>query len=239
MAETAACRLARSSPGGRASLPQLALRGAATLIDVFGLRSASRTIGAMPASGQCIQQPAQRWCPAHRIVLNRQESRMSHDQDHDLKSLSAAACCRAPPRCRWPASRPGRWRSSSPPPRSTPPSSPITDTEVTVGQLHSATGTMAISRDRLDPGRAARHRPDQRDGRRPRPQDQGHQGRRRLRLADLRREEPRSCWSTTRSPPCSAAGPRPRARPCCRSSRRKTACSTTRPSTKAWSRART
>ena len=44
-------------------------------------------------------------------------------------------------------------------------------------------------RDRLDPGRAARHRPDQRHGRHPGPQDQGHQGRRRQRLAHLRREE--------------------------------------------------
>ena len=43
-------------------------------------------------------------------------------------------------------------------------------------------------RDRLDPGRAARHRPDQRHRRHPRPQDQDHPGGRRQRLADLRRE---------------------------------------------------
>ena len=43
-------------------------------------------------------------------------------------------------------------------------------------------------RDRLDPGRAPGDRADQRDGRRARPQDQDHPGRRRLRLADLRRE---------------------------------------------------
>jgi hypothetical protein len=64
----------------------------------------------------------------------------------------------------------------------------ITDTEITVGQLHSATGTMAISEtgNRFDPGRAARHRPDQCHGRHPGPQDQGHQGRRCLRLAHVR-----------------------------------------------------
>ena len=42
--------------------------------------------------------------------------------------------------------------------------------------------------DRRDPGRAARDRPDQRDGRPARTQDQGDQGGWRFRLADLRRE---------------------------------------------------
>ncbi len=64
----------------------------------------------------------------------------------------------------------------------------VTDTEVTVGILHSVTGTMAISRDRLGGGREARDRADQRRRRRARPQDQVHPGRRRQRLADLRRE---------------------------------------------------
>ncbi len=43
-------------------------------------------------------------------------------------------------------------------------------------------------RNRLGPGRKARHRADQRIGRRARPQDRIHPGRRRHRLADLRRE---------------------------------------------------
>jgi len=43
-------------------------------------------------------------------------------------------------------------------------------------------------RNRFDPGRTPRHRADQRNGRRARPQDPDHSGRRRIRLADLRRE---------------------------------------------------
>ncbi len=62
----------------------------------------------------------------------------------------------------------------------------VTDTEVTVGILHSVTGTMAISETgsveaeklAIDQINAA--------GRRARPQDQVHPGRRRERLADLR-----------------------------------------------------
>ena len=52
-------------------------------------------------------------------------------------------------------------------------------------------------------------------------------------------KRPRSCWSRTSAPRCSAAGPRPPARPCCRCSNNITACCTTRPSTKAWSSRRT
>ena len=94
-------------------------------------------------------------------------------------------------------------------------------------------------RDRLGGGRKARDRADQRARRRARPQDQVHPGRRRQRLADLRREGEEASGAATSAPRCSAAGPRPRARRCCRCSSSTTACSTTRPSTKASSSRRT
>ncbi len=115
----------------------------------------------------------------------------------------------------------------------------VTDTDVTVGILHSVTGTMAISETgsveaeqlAIDQINAA--------GRRARPQDQVHPGGRRQRLADLRREGQEAAGQRQVRVACSAAGPRPRARPCCRCSSRTTACSTTRPSTKASSSRRT
>ncbi len=64
----------------------------------------------------------------------------------------------------------------------------VTDTEVTVGQLHSSTGTMAISE--TGSIQAEQLAIDQINamGGMLGPQDQGDQGRRRVRLADLRRE---------------------------------------------------
>jgi hypothetical protein len=79
----------------------------------------------------------------------------------------AAGAARRPCRA-WP--RPSSIR----PPRSTPPSWP---SPIPKSRSASCTRPPAPwpSRDRLDPGRAPGHRPDQRHGRHPRPQDQDHQ----------------------------------------------------------------
>ena len=114
----------------------------------------------------------------------------------------------------------------------------VTDTEVTVGILHSATGTMAISETgSIQAEKLAIE------------QINAAGGVLAARSSSSRKTAPatgrpsprrrRSFWSTTRSPPSSAAGPRPRARRCCRSSSSTTACSITRPSTKASSSPRT
>ena len=137
------------------------------------------------------------------------------------------------------SARPGARRSSSRPRRSTPPKLAITDTEVTVGQLHSATGTMAISE--TGSIQAEQLAIDQINAM------GGILGRK----IKVIKEDGASDWPTFAEKsqeaarqrplrrPCSAAGPRRRARPCCRSSRKRTACSTTRPSTKDSSSRRT
>ena len=106
-----------------------------------------------------------------------------------------------------------------------------TDTEVTVGILHSVTGTMAISEtgsveaeqlaiDQIN-ARAACSAARSSSSRRTAPATGRPSPKR-----------PRSCSSTTRSPPSWAAGLRPRARRCCRCSSNITACSIIRRSTR-------
>jgi urea transport system substrate-binding protein len=114
----------------------------------------------------------------------------------------------------------------------------VTDTEVTVGSLHSGTGTMAISE--TGSIQAEQLAIDQINA-------MGGVLGRKIKVI---KEDGASDWPTfaekskkllvnDRWPRCSAAGPPLRARPCCRSSRKRTACCTTRPSTKAWSSPRT
>ena len=110
---------------------------------------------------------------------------------------------------------------------------------VKVGLLNSLSGTMAISEVTVRDAHHAGHRRDQRGRRRARQEDRADQRGRRLGLADLRREGARSSSRRTRSPPSSAAGPRPAARPSSRSSRRTRRCCSTRCSTRAWSSRRT
>ena len=90
---------------------------------------------------------------------------------------------------------------------------------IKVGILHSLSGTMAISEVTVKNSELHGDRRDQRRRRRARQEDRaGHRGRR-LRLADLRREGAEADLRSTRSRRSSAAGPRPAARRCCRSSR--------------------
>ena len=115
----------------------------------------------------------------------------------------------------------------------------VTDDTVTVGILHSVTGTMAISETGSVEAEKLAISQINDARRRARPQDQVRPGGRRQRLADLRRKGQEAAGRATIARRCSAAGPRRRARPCCRYSSNITACSTTRPSTKAWSSRRT
>ena len=94
-------------------------------------------------------------------------------------------------------------------------------------------------RDRLGRGRAVGHFANQRNGRRPRPQDQDRPGRRRQRLADVRREGGQAARAGQDRRRlrlldlCVAEGGASRA------SKKKTGCSTTRPFTKVSKRPRT
>ena len=87
--------------------------------------------------------------------------------------------------------------------------------------------------------RAAGDRGDQRRRRRARQEDRAGRRGRRVGLADVRREGAEADLARTRSPRPSAAGPRPAARRCCRSSRATRRCCATRCSTRAWRRRRT
>ncbi len=115
----------------------------------------------------------------------------------------------------------------------------MTDTEVTVGQLHSATGTMAISE--TGSIQAEQLAIDQINA-------MGGVLGRKIKVI---KEDGASDWPTFAEKSkkllvndhvrrrVRLLDQRPRARPCCLCSRKKTASCTTRPSTKAWSRART
>ena len=81
-----------------------------------------------------------------------------------------------------------RWRSSFPTAEVNTTGLAVTDTEVTVGILHSVTGTMAISETGSVQAEKLAIEQINAAGRRARPQDQVHPGGRRQRLADLRRE---------------------------------------------------
>jgi len=103
----------------------------------------------------------------------------------------------------------------------------VTDTEVTVGQLHSATGTMAISE--TGSIQAERLAIDQINA------AGGILGRKIKIIQEdgastgLRSpKSPKSCSKTIMSRRCSAAGRQPRVRRCCRSSNAITASCTTR-----------
>ena len=113
----------------------------------------------------------------------------------------------------------------------------VTDT-VTVGILHSVTGTMAISETGSVEAEKLAIAQINAQG--------GVLGRK----IKIIQEDGASDWPTfaekakkllarTSARRCSAAGPRRRARPCCRCSSKTTACCITRPSTKAWSSRRT
>ena len=164
---------------------------------------------------------------SHEIAIQRRRRRSS-----------AAACCKAPRRCRWPACRRSAQAQSFPTAKVNTTKLAVTDTEVTVGQLHSATGTMAISE--TGSIQAEQLAIDQINAM------GGILGRK----IKVIKEDGASDWPTFAEKAQEAARQRPRrgrlrlldlarrARRCCRSSRRKTACCTTRPSTKAWSRSK-
>ena len=109
-----------------------------------------------------------------------------------------------------------------------------TDTDpVQVGRAPLAQRHHGDQRGRGPRLRAAGHRRDQRRGRRARQADRADRRGRRVRRPTSSPRRSRSCSPTTRWRPCSAAGPRPAARRCCRCSRASTACCSTRCSTRA------
>ena len=107
----------------------------------------------------------------------------------------------------------------------------VTDSEVTVGILHSVTARWQSARpDRWKP-RSSRSSRSMRKAAcsAARSNSSRKTAPATGRLSPRRR---RSSWCRTNAPPSWVAGPRPRARRCCRCSSNTTACSTTRPSMK-------